>query len=180
MAEKKKGLPKFEGQEVKQRELAVTGSVAIPMQAEDPHSIDDKFVFIGTATVKSIAHQRKGDANVMTRIEKGAATEMYVVLDSVDVEDLLQRVRAEREQALDELLGRQKLPLEAQDAATDSELDRLLEEEAAREAAEAAGIDTETGEVTKPTEMTDDEWEQSLRDGTQSGDGPDGDTPEDE
>ncbi len=126
------GLPMFEGREVRNRELQLSGAIAIQAAAEHFQSLEDDLVVIGTFRVNRVAHEEKKD--VLTRVEKAAAINLYVVSENVDALDLLQRAQRERDDALDALLGREKLPLEDQDAATDAALERL--------------IDDETGEIT--------------------------------
>lgn len=154
MAPKSK-LPKFEGEEVKARELTMTGSVATAMGIDDLHQLDDEIVVIGTMKVKRIGHERKGDPRLLTRVETATAVDLFIVSDNVDALDLLQRARAEREAALDELLGRQKLPMDDENAATDDKLGDLLREEAAKDA--EAEIQAQ-----RPQDMTDEEWEASA------------------
>lgn len=135
---------KFEGSEVKNRELKVSGSIALALGIEDPHKLGDQIVFLGTAVVNKIGHEAKGKGQILTRMEDAGVIDLFVVTDSTDALDMLQRARAEREQALDDLLGRQKLPLE-DDKATVSE--------------EAAQFLADQDANPRPEGLTDEQWE---------------------
>lgn len=100
----------FEDEEFTQRILKLGAKQAIALGIDGTYRRGQKLVVIGTFTIDEIAHKDVGKEP--TRVEGGTATELYVVSESTDALDVLQKARKEREQALDDLLGRQRLPLD--------------------------------------------------------------------
>jgi hypothetical protein len=103
-------VDEFEGESFTQRELSLKADLALALGLDGTYQRGRKLVVIGTFEIDEIQHKTKGGKP--TRVEKGSAVELFIVSDSTDALDLLQRARADRERALDELLGVQRLPLD--------------------------------------------------------------------
>lgn len=91
---------------VKARLLGVTGKVPMQLGLDEPYDIGHHIVVIGTATVSSVSF--KDEKPGRTRVEVATLSDLFVVTDSTNALDLLQQVRAQREEALDVLLGRDR------------------------------------------------------------------------
>lgn len=130
-------VDEFEGESFTQRELSLKADLALALGLDGTYQRGRKLVVIGTYEIDEIQHKTKGSKP--TRVEKGSATELFIVSDSTDALDLLQRARRDRERALDELLGNVRLPLDderdgpqdvelLEPGASDSEFDEKLRE----------------------------------------------------
>lgn len=105
-------MSEFEGQKVAKIVNKVAGPIGDDrLNAE--LAPDDQVVVVLSGRVASVSHDAKDDG--LARVQKIKVSHGYIVPEGVDADDLIQKLRADRQQALDELLGTNRLGLDGDD-----------------------------------------------------------------
>lgn len=96
-------MAKFEGKNVAMVKVKPSGDVG-DARINPSLKIGDEAVIVATVKVKAVKHSTNS-AGVVSREQTCEVVDGFVVLDSLDAADLIHRLHAERQSALDELLG---------------------------------------------------------------------------
>jgi hypothetical protein len=102
-------MSEFEGQKV----AKVVNKIAGPIgddRLNEALSPDDDVVVVVSGRVAGVSHDAKDDG--LVRIQKIKVAHGYIVPGGVDADDLIQRLRKERQDELKKLLGTNRLGLE--------------------------------------------------------------------
>lgn len=93
----------YDGESVRAMRCRVAGQVG-DARLNPPLALGDEVVVVGTAVVARVTYQRD-DKVGLQRVQVLNVDDGFVVTDGLDAADLIQRLRAERQEQLDALLG---------------------------------------------------------------------------
>lgn len=92
----------FEGHEVMEISCKVTGNVG-DARLNRSLTPGDRVVIVAEGVVRSVNHEDKYTG--LVRVQTLKVAEGFVVADETDADDLIHKLRAERQRQLDDLLG---------------------------------------------------------------------------
>jgi hypothetical protein len=111
-----KAKARFEGKTVAEVRNRVVGQVG-DARLNATLAPDSEVVVVVAGVVEHVEHDRRKQG--LIRIQRITVGEGYVLTDGLDADDLLQKLRADRQAALDALLGTPPLDFDGDDQGDD-------------------------------------------------------------